>query len=630
WHVARGSAAETGNVAPPARGGRDRLLDPPPGAPDLFAYLRENRRYLSTGRGGLPATFLMGAALVVSNVFVLATLVCLLAWPVGRVAGSWAIEPRLRGFTYGGVDAQSVELALRQWLPGAAGFAAGLVLVVVSLALWDPARKRVLVAAGFFAGGGAVLLALMAGAPVAMAEVPKLWAELPGGPLQGSAWASSAVMVALVAAIAWLFLRPFAAKAARLGGVLLGVLAFLFAGRVATDAAYGDAWFSWAPRTYALVAAASALVYALADAQSWSWFQLYWLRLRSTFTTTQSAAKRARHAPAHEGVYPMSVAAEPLWPEYRGRPGPQLLVCAAAQSSDPGASGIPARSFTFSADEVALRDRSFGAVTSSDDYLRLLRERHLGTVSASVAASGAAFTSAMGRQSLGTTNALLAALNVRLGAWMPNPRYVRPDGRPLKKTRITYLLKELFGVYDPDDPYVYVTDGGHWENLGLLELIRRRTRWIFCVDASGDPADSFATLEEAITMARAEFGVEIDLDPESLRRRDDGRLPKTAVKTGVIRYHRCGYTGADDCPTGLLIYGKAMLAQDSPVHTLSYSLRDRIYPRYPTYDQFLNEDEFMNLVRLGWWIGRGLALDFERVRPPDVPGIPMAGPSTRR
>jgi hypothetical protein len=213
---------------------------------------------------------------------------------------------------------------------------------------------------------------------------------------------------------------------------------------------------------------------------------------------------------------------------------------------------------------------------------------------------------------------------------MPNPRYVRPDARPLKKTRVTYLLKEVFGVYDPDDPYVYVTDGGHWENLGLVELIRRRTRWIFCVDASGDPADSFATLEEAIAMARAECGAEIDLDPQSLRRREDGRLPKTGVKTGVIRYHRCGGTGADDCPTGLLFYGKAMLAQDSPIHTLSYSLRDRIYPRYPTYDQFLSDDEYMNLVRLGWWIGRGLAFDFERFRPPDVPGIPMVQASPRR
>jgi hypothetical protein len=86
--------------------------------------------------------------------------------------------------------------------------------------------------------------------------------------------------------------------------------------------------------------------------------------------------------------------------------------------------------------------------------------------------------------------------------------------------------------------------------------------------------------------------------------------------TAVVRSHHCGGTGADDCPTGWLYYGKAMLAQDSPINTLSFSLRDRIYPRYPTYDQFLTEDEFMNLVRLGQWIGRGLALDYERYGPP--------------
>jgi hypothetical protein len=196
---------------------------------------------------------------------------------------------------------------------------------------------------------------------------------------------------------------------------------------------------------------------------------------------------------------------------------------------------------------------------------------------------------------------------------MPNPRYRL--NRPLKRPRLNYLLKEVLGVYDSDDPYVYVTDGGHWENLGLVELVRRRARWIVCVDASGDEPGSFSTLEEAILMARVECGAEIVIDTDPLRGRE-GRLPKTAVATGVIRYHSCGGSGRDDCPTGLLFYGKALVAADSPINTLSFSLRDEIYPRYPTYDQFLSEDEFMNLVRLGEAVGRGLALDYERFGPP--------------
>jgi hypothetical protein len=622
WSIARGSAAEAGSVRPQP-GDVDGLLEPP-GEPDFFAYIRKNRRYLSTGRGGTPATFLTGAVFGAFNVFVLAALVCLVAWPVGYLASTWAIQPGLRDFTYTATEVQSLTVPPRLWLPGLGGFAAGALLFVVSLAFWDPARERVFAAAAFFAGGGALLLGLLVGVPVAMTEMPKAWDALSGHPLAASRWASVVAAIALGAAVLWFVVRPVAAKAARLGGVLLAVVALLLAGRVATDAAYGVRWFAWSLREYAVAASVFAVFYLLADPQTWSLFRLYWLRLRSTFATTQNAAKRARHAPAFKSVYPLSVAGEPAWSEYSGRPGPKLLVCAAAQRNDTRVTGVPAESFTFSDDAVALRSVAFDAddkhvlvddaVAPVEQYVRLVQAPHLGTVSATVAMSGAAFTSAMGRQSLGTTNAALAAFNVRLGMWMPNPRYAAVTSRRLRRPRVGYLLKELFGVYDPDDPYVYVTDGGHWENLGLVELVRRRARWIFCVDASGDRADSFATLEEAIVMARMECGVEIVIDPTPLRR-VDGRLPKTAVVTGVIRYPKRDGADGDD-HTGRLFYGKALLAQDSPMNTLSFSLRDRIYPRYPTYDQFLSEDEFMNLVRLGEWVGRGLALEHERFGPP--------------
>ena len=76
-------------------------------------------------------------------------------------------------------------------------------------------------------------------------------------------------------------------------------------------------------------------------------------------------------------------------------------------------------------------------------------------------------------------NALLALANIRLGMWMPNPRYI-PADMPLPakpgypRRRLGYLVKEMLQVYDPDDLYVYITDGGHWENLGVIELIRRQ------------------------------------------------------------------------------------------------------------------------------------------------------------
>ncbi len=165
-------------------------------------------------------------------------------------------------------------------------------------------------------------------------------------------------------------------------------------------------------------------------------------------------------------------------------------------------------------------------------------------------------------------------------------------------------------MHDADDPYVYVADGAHWDGLGLVELVRCRPRWIFCIDSSR----SLGAFEAAVALARAECGVEIDVDLRPLGRGGGELLPETAVKTGVVRYHSCGGAGPDDCPTGLLFYGRAMLAQDSPVGSLSFSLRDRRDP--PAHGRFLPEDELMNLVRLGEWVGRALALDYERFGPP--------------
>lgn len=625
WFVGRRSAADASSVRPQPRDGTDGLLDSK-GEPSLFRYLLKNRRYLSTGRGGLSATFVTGAVLVTFNALVVATVVCLVAWPVGRLASTWAVQPDLRWFEYANVDAQSLEVPLRLWLPGLSGVAAAFVAWATALALWDPARRNVLRTGAFFAAGGGLLLALLVGIPVGMAEMPKLWNSFHGNPLWGAGLATAVAAIGLVAAVVWLVLRPSARAARRIGGVLLGVVVLLFAGRVATDAAYEDGWFAWSPGEYAVVLGSFCALYAVANAQAWSLFRLYYLRLRSTFATTQKRAHAAPGAPGCAGVFPLSLEHEPQWGEYRGRPGPELLVCAAAQRNADTVTGAHALSLTFSPHEVALHDATFeddslirrDVAVPPEDYFTGLRRPgrwgpRLGSVSAAVAMSGAAFTSAMGRRSLGTTNALLAALNVRLGVWMPNPRY-RLD-RPLKRPRLNYLLKEVLGVYDADDPYVYVTDGGHCENLGLVELLRRRARWILCVDASGDETGSFSTLEEAILMARVECGAEIVIDTDPLRGHE-GRLPKTAVATGVIRYHSCGGSGRDDCPTGLLFYGRALVAADSPINTLSFSLRDEIYPRYPTYDQFLAEDEFMNLVRLGEAVGRGLALDYERFGPP--------------
>jgi hypothetical protein len=213
-----------------------------------------------------------------------------------------------------------------------------------------------------------------------------------------------------------------------------------------------------------------------------------------------------------------------------------------------------------------------------------------------MALTGGAFASAMGRQALGTTQALLVALNLRLGAWVPNPRFTEWFADPATSPRVHagYLLKELFGRYDPtEDAFVYVADGGHRENLGLVELLREHPRVVCCVDASGDRPGTFQTLREAMELATVELGVDVDIDLARLRS-TDGALPLDCAATGTIRYPAS--MGGD---VGTIIYGRYQLSEIAPPELLQFRGTHPKFPSYSTADQYLDEDEHLQLVALG-------------------------------
>src|SRR6185312_11436851 len=74
-----------------------------------------------------------------------------------------------------------------------------------------------------------------------------------------------------------------------------------------------------------------------------------------------------------------------------------------------------------------------------------------------------------------------------------------------------YLLDEMFGRLDEEHALVYLTDGGHIENLGLYQLLRRRCRLIVVVDAEADPAFGFPSLVRLERYARIDLGIRIKL-----------------------------------------------------------------------------------------------------------------------
>jgi hypothetical protein len=131
-----------------------------------------------------------------------------------------------------------------------------------------------------------------------------------------------------------------------------------------------------------------------------------------------------------------------------------------------------------------------------------------------IAISGAAVSSNMGGVSIRPLRPMLTLLNIRLGYWLKNPRYARPDGQPREPPthRLrSYLWSEITGRLYEDSDVVYVTDGGHVEKLGVYELLRRRCRLIVVVDAEADAEMRFPSFMRLQRYARIDLGVRIDL-----------------------------------------------------------------------------------------------------------------------
>jgi len=295
--------------------------------------------------------------------------------------------------------------------------------------------------------------------------------------------------------------------------------------------------------------------------------------------------------------------------EQKHRKWPTLLVCAAANVSDPGATppGRQVTSFTFSAHAVG--GPLVGAVDTKemeDAFDDRRRKRDL-TLPAAVAMSGAAVSPSMGKMTRRPLTFLMALANIRLGVWVPNPRWVAAglegdnglERHRYGKPRPWYLLCELLGRNRIDARYLYVTDGGHYENLGLVELLRRGCTKIYCFDASGvgQGRAEFDALGDAIALARSELGVEIDFksdDPGDLEPDPKTHLAKKDVVTGTIRY-----THGEQVVEGTLIYVRNAMTDRATWDARAHQREDPRFPHNSTIDQLYTDKKFESYRMLG-------------------------------
>ena len=238
--------------------------------------------------------------------------------------------------------------------------------------------------------------------------------------------------------------------------------------------------------------------------------------------------------------------------------------------------------------------------------------RHGISLGTAVAISGAAASPNMGYHSAPSITFLMALLNVRLGWWLGNP------GEEGEKTyqregptfAIRPLLSEMFGLTTDTNRYIYLSDGGHFENLGLYEMIRRRCRLIVVSDAGCDPKFQFEDLGNAVRKISLDLGVRINfVGIENLATQSSGKDGK-APPGPDVPYHAIGtihYADADgDGKDGLILYIKPAYHGAENIGIRSYAVANPEFPHQGTGDQFFSESQFESYRALGFEITDGL------------------------
>jgi hypothetical protein len=626
-------------------------------------YTREN--YLMNGRGGVLGALGWMLLSTITNLLLLGLLVYLIAWPLGWAVSICVIDSGRLGpeqcgpppipadylyvpsIVYAGLGLLWLGACGFMNRKGARTWPIGVVLLALSLfsaalLTWTPklfalAHDWNSVAAGS-AIGGTVFVSVVAG----------FW-KLFGGPLLheatghlGRAIPRLLGILLLLGAIAWAL-------------VVMYAVAQSIAIHVSTP--WGTLGIPMQrPVAFVIPAVVLLGMYALLGPNWPTLHNIFSARLRSSFDAVVSPFEPVVEA---DQAHPPALGSNTSDHDEELTPGtwawlstkthvPELILCCAQQRNGISMGGLRAETFTISPHFV----RQGGARScETADYIDVARQikrfpfgrqdcGRLEYVSAWLATTGAAFASAMGRMSLGSTNAFLAAVNADLGVWLPNVKVLqeqrgRVDRVPprresrgelvgLAKTlfprpRFAYTLKEILGWYHVDDRYIFITDGGHWDNLGLVELLRRECNVIYCVDATGDPPGSFATLREALQLAALEL--DFDCSDTDLEECLNGLLPKadslpaTAATTFTLNpsHGPDGAHGTANKPV-TVHYAKLQATQTMSAELKRWAIADPKFPRYSTLSQFLTDEQFKNLVELGQIAGADVLRCAEDVR----------------
>ncbi len=252
----------------------------------------------------------------------------------------------------------------------------------------------------------------------------------------------------------------------------------------------------------------------------------------------------------------------------------------------------------------------------SEDFM----DGHM-TLPTAMAISGAAVNPGTGIGGQGVTrqpllSMLMGLLNIRLGYWAPNPdpnpgktAAARRPGKQNPRKTPNFLFPGLYEMFlrsrlNEESDFVQLTDGGHFENLALYELIRRRTRLIVLCDGGADPDYQFTDFANVVEKVRVDFGTLILCDCESLqplipRRKTTAGTADDAMQCAERGYIMCTIIYPDNSQ-GRLLYLKTSFFEQLSADLYGYKKTHPQFPDEPTSDQFFDEKQFEAYRELGF------------------------------
>jgi hypothetical protein len=231
-----------------------------------------------------------------------------------------------------------------------------------------------------------------------------------------------------------------------------------------------------------------------------------------------------------------------------------------------------------------------------------------------MAISAAAVAPNLGKSTIKPLVFILGMLNIRYDYWLANPTWINKKKTIDSRPGPNYFLRELTSSLSSDTAYINLTDGGHIENLGIYELVRRECRLIIAGDSEEDLNLTFSSLADVIRLVQIDFGVIIVMNGL-----DEIRRGKQHYAIGTIYY-------ANE-KVGKLIYLKTSLLGDSSLrdslasdaylsshfrnddmdfnrnaYIAHYKIQDPSFPHQSSANQFYDETQFECYRALGFQI----------------------------